>query len=139
MSLRLLTCSLLLIALALFTRPLASQNGQGAQNPTAEPKWEYKVLRIDANQCSSENDLATSLNFIGQQGWELLSYERFPLPFPKDAEGTLLLKPAATGHGAQTTPHTADSFQGTITMKMVQAQSGGCRLMFKRPWHPTAR
>src|SRR5258708_39226996 len=107
MSLRLLTCSLLLVALAVFTHPLASQKGQGTQSPTPPPKWEYKLLRIDATQCTQENELTISLNLIGQEGWELVNYERFAPPFPRDAEGTLLLKPAATGHGAETTPQTA--------------------------------
>ena len=139
MSLRLLSCSLLLVALAVFTRPVASQNGQGTQPSAIEPKWEYKVIRVDANQCSSENDLATSMNLIGQQGWELVNYERFLAPFPRDAEGTLLIKPAATGPGAAQTPQTADSFLGTITMKMAQTQGGSCQLMFKRHWRPPAR
>ena len=136
MSLRLLTCSLLLIALAVFTHPLASQNGQGTQNLTPPPKWEYKLLRVDVNQCALENELTISLNLIGQEGWELVNYERLSTAFPKDAEGTLLLRPAATGHGAETTPQTADSFQGTITMKMGLAQVGGCRFMFKRQVRP---
>jgi hypothetical protein len=139
MSLRLLSCSLLLVALAVFIRPVASQSGQGTQKPTAEPKWEYKVIRVDANECSSENELAISMNLIGQQGWELVSYERFSAPFPRDAEGTLLLQPAATGPGAAVAPQTADSFLGTITMKMAQTQGGSCRLMFKRQWRSPAR
>ncbi len=132
MSLRLLTCSLSLIALAVFTHPLASQNSQSTSSPTPMPKWEYKLLRVDVNQCAQENELTTSLNLIGQEGWELVNYERFAPSFPRDAEGTLLLRPAATGHGAETTPQTADSFQGTITMKMGATQTGGCRFMFKR-------
>jgi hypothetical protein len=136
MSLRLLTCSLLLIALAVFTHPLASLNGQGTQIPIPPPKWEYKLLRVDVNQCALENELTTSLNLIGQEGWELVNYERFSSSFPKDADGTLLIRPAATGAGAQTTPQTADSFTGTITMRMGPTQAGGCRFMFKRQVRP---
>jgi hypothetical protein len=136
MSLRLLSCSLLLVALAVFTHPLASQNGQGTQNSTPPPKWEYKLFKVDVNQCALENELTTSLNLIGLEGWELVNYERLSSSFPKDADGTLLLRPAATGHGAETTPQTADSFQGTITMKMGPTQAGGCRFMFKRQVKP---
>ena len=95
MSSRLLIFSLaVLIALAVFTHPLISQN------PQLLPKWEYKVSRFDSGLCSSEGELAVNLNVLGQDGWELVSYERFPVPFPRDAEGTLLIKPAATGPGA---------------------------------------
>ena len=127
MSSRLLIFSLaVLIALAVFTHPLISQN------PQLLPKWEYKVSRFDSGLCSSEGELAVNLNVLGQDGWELVSYERFPVPFPRDAEGTLLIKPAATGPGAQTQPQTADSFTGNITMRMAQTSAGGCRFLFKR-------
>jgi hypothetical protein len=135
MSLRLLSFSLVLVALAVFTRPLVSQNPQGTQNAPL-PKWEYKVVKIDSSLCSAEPELATSLNTIGQEGWELISYERFLPQFPRDADGTLLIRPAATGPGAQTTPQTADSFQGTIKMRMAEAQPGTCRFMFKRQAKP---
>lgn len=129
MSSRLLIFSLvILVALAAFTLPSISQNPQGPL-----PKWEYKASRFDSGLCSTEGELATSLNVLGQDGWELVSYERFPAPFPKDAQGTLLIRPAATGHGAQTQPQTADSFTGDITMRMVQTSPGGCRFLFKRP------
>src|SRR2546421_7482059 len=96
-----------------------------SQNPQLLPKWEYKVSRFDSGLCSSESELAVNLNVLGQDGWELVSYERFPAPFPRDAEGTLLIKPAATGPGAQTQPQTADSFTGNITMRMAQTSAGG--------------
>ena len=131
MSLRLLSFSLVLVALAVFTHPLVSQNSQGTQNAAYPPKWEYKVVRIDSGLCSAESELTTPLNVIGQEGWELVSYERYPALFPRDADGTLLIRPAATGHGAETTPQTADSFQGTITMRMAQTQPGSCRFLFK--------
>jgi hypothetical protein len=132
MSLRLLNFSLVLVALAVLTHPLVSQNSQGTQYVGPLPKWEYKVVKIDAGLCSAEPELANSLNIIGQEGWELVSYERFLGQFPRDADGTLLIKPAATGAGAQTVPQTADSFTGTITMRMTQTQPGSCRFMFKR-------
>ena len=62
----------------------------------------------------------------------MVSYERLSNLFPKDAEGTLLIRPAATGLGKEHTPQTADSFQGTMTLKMAQAQPGACRFLFKR-------
>ena len=136
MSLRLLSGSLLLVALAVFTYPLVSQNPQGTQNAAPLPKWEYKVVKIDANLCSNEPELSTSLNIIGQDGWELVSYERLLPPFPRDAEGSLLIRPAATGPGAQTQPQTADSFTGNITMRMGQTQPGSCRFLFKRQLRP---
>ena len=136
MSLRLLSFSLVLVALAVFTHPLVSQNSQGTQNAALLPKWEYKVVKIDTNLCSAESELTTSLNVVGQEGWELVSYERYAALFPRDADGTLLIKPAATGPGAQTTPQTADSFQGTITMRMAQTQPGSCRFLFKRQAKP---
>ena len=132
MSLRLLSGSLILAALAVFTYPLVSQNSQGTQYATPLPKWEYKVIRVETNLCSTENELTTSLNVIGLEGWEIVSYERLLPPFPRDAEGTLLIRPAATGHGAQTQPQTADSFTGNITMRMGQTQPGNCRFLFKR-------
>lgn len=132
MSSRLLIFSLVvLVALAVFAHPLISQNSQGLL-----PKWEYKVSRFDSGLCSSEAELATSLNVLGQDGWELVSYERFLAPFPRDAEGTLLIKPAATGPGAQTQPQTADSFTGKITMRMAQTSADGCRFLFKRQARP---
>jgi hypothetical protein len=75
----------------------------------------------------------------GQQGWELVNYERLSLSFPRDAEGTLLIKPAATGPGKLNNPQTVDSFQGTMTMKMAQGQPPECRLLFKRQLHATAK
>ena len=47
--------------------------------------------------------VANSLNATGEQGWELVSYERLSNLFPKDAEGTLLIRPAATGPGREHT------------------------------------
>lgn len=128
MSSRLLIVSLVvLIALAVFTHPLISQNPPGPI-----PKLEYKVTRVDSGLCSAENELSAALNVIGQEGWELVSYERFAAPFPRDAEGTILLRPAATGHGAETQPQTADSFTGNITMRLAQTSGGACRFLFKR-------
>jgi hypothetical protein len=133
MSLRLLAASLVLGSFALMRGLLPAPAAQAPQGQPVAPKWEYKALRLDANQCSYENQVATSLNSAGEEGWELVSYERLSGTFPKDADGTLLIRPAATGPGREHSPQTADSFQGTITMKMTPTQPGACRFLFKRP------
>jgi hypothetical protein len=132
MSLRLLAGSLLLGSFALMRGLMPFPAVQAPEKHMIGPKWEYKALRLDANQCSYENQIAGSLNLAGDEGWELVSYERLSIIFPKDADGTLLIRPAATGPGREHTPQTADSFQGTITMKMAPAQPGACRFLFKR-------
>jgi hypothetical protein len=126
--------ALLLVAFAAFKFPAASPAGRADENPTTGSKWEYKILRMDANHCYSDEEVARSLNFVGEQGWDLVSYEHLELSFPQGAQGTILIKPAATGVGRDSTPQTADSFQGTINMKMTQSQPGGCRFLFKRLW-----
>ena len=131
MSLRLLAASLLLGSLALFRGFMPSTSAQSQGQPVG-PKWEYKALKLDATQCSVEGLVANSLNAAGDDGWELVSYERLSNLFPKDAEGTLLIRPAATGPGREHSPQTADSFQGTMTMKMAPMQPGACRFLFKR-------
>ena len=115
------------------------QSSQAPEKPTLGPKWEYKALKLDASQCSVEALVANSLNVTGEEGWELVSYERLSNLFPKDAEGTLLIRPAAVGPGREHTPQTADSFQGTMTMKMAPMQPGACRFLFKRPAPAIAR
>jgi hypothetical protein len=134
MSLRMLGSALLLVALAAFKFPAASPAGQAGENPTTGSKWEYKILRMDANHCYIDEEVARSLNIVGQDGWDLVNYERLELSFPRDAQGTLLIRPAATGVGRDSTPQTADSFQGTIKMNMAQSQPGACRFLFKRLW-----
>jgi len=83
--------------------------------------------------------VANSLNAAGDEGWELVSYERLSNMFPKDAEGTLLIRPAASGPGREHSPQTADSFQGTMAMKMAPMQPGACRFLFKRLTPTVAR
>jgi hypothetical protein len=132
MSLRLLAGSLLLGSFALIRGFMPFQSPQATEKPTPGPKWEYKAFKLDADQCSVESLVARSLNAAGDEGWELVSYERLSNLFPKDAEGMLLIRPAATGPGREHSPQTADSFQGTMTMKMAQIQPGACRFLFKR-------
>jgi len=139
MSLRLLAGSLLLGSIALMRGLLPFQSSQAVEKPTLGPKWEYKALKLDSSQCSVEALVANSLNAAGNEGWELVSYERLANLFPKDAEGTLLIRPAANGAGREHTPQTADSFQGTMTMKMAPMQPGACRFLFKRPAPAAAR
>jgi hypothetical protein len=131
MSLRLLVGSLVLSSFILIRGLLPATTAQATEKPPVRPKWEYKALRLEASQCAYENQIATALNTAGQDGWELVGYERLA-GFPNDANGTLLIRPAATASGRDHTPQTADSFQGTMTMKMVPAQPGACRLLLKR-------
>ncbi len=133
MSLRLLAGSLLLGSFALIRGLMPFQSSQATERPTLGPKWEYKALKLDPRECSVEALVGNSLNAAGEEGWELVSYERLSNLFPKDAEGTLLIRPAASGPGREHTPQTADSFQGTMTMKMAPMQPGACRFLFKRP------
>lgn len=124
-------CLLLLGMLALMgLTPLPA--AQSPERAAIHPKWEYKVLKLEARQCQFEEQVVSALNFAGEEGWELMSYERLSIAFPKDAEGTLLIRPAATGPGREHTPQTADSFQGSIKMKMTEVQPGACRLLLKR-------
>ena len=139
MSPRLLVCVLLLIVLAAFKFPTSVPSQQPPENPNARMRWEYKVFNMDANSCASEGYVTGALNSLGQEGWELVGYQRVPTPFPLEAEGALLIKPAATGQGAAVQPITADSFEGTINMKMAPVQPGGCQMVLKRQWRPPAR
>ena len=131
MSLRLLVGSLVLGSIALIRGFMPVIAAQATEKPPFRPKWEYKALRLEASQCAYENQIATALNTAGQDGWELVGYERM-VAFPNEANGTLLIRPAATGSGRDHTPQTADSFQGTMTMKMAPMQPGACRFLFKR-------
>jgi hypothetical protein len=133
MSLRLLLASLFLGSFALIKGFGPFPAAQALEKQLIGPKWEYKALKLDATQCSVEGLVAHSLNDAGDEGWELVSYERLANLFPKDAEGTLLIRPAATGTGLEHTPQTADSFKGTMTMRMAAMQPGACRFLFKRP------
>lgn len=138
MSLRMLGSLFLLITVAAVIVPMNHATGQAAEDTTIWPKWEYKVITIDGYRCASEEALASSLHASGQQGWELVNYEQAPIPFPKEAEGTLVIRPAATGAGRDVTPQLADSFQGEIGLKIEQPQPPACRLLFKRQAHPPA-
>lgn len=149
MFLRLLGCSLLLAGIAAWMPkavPYASQTKENTAGVTKweYTKWEYKVMRVPAGQCSGENDLNAALDANGRQGWEMVNFERITPPpeFPKEAQGSLLMRPAATGPGSAVTPQTADSFQGTITMKMAPSDPPRpevCRVYFKREIIPVDR
>ena len=139
MSPRLLVCVLLLIVLAAFKFPTSVPSQQPPETPNARIRWEYKVFNMDANSCVSEGYVTGALNSLGQEGWELVGYQRVPTPFPHEAEGALLIKPAATGQGAAVQPITADSFEGAINMKMAPVQPGGCQMVLKRQWRPPAK
>lgn len=134
MSLRQAVYLSLLVLLVVFTASMAAPGPQSSNYPANWPRWEYRMLRLEGNWCLSENQVTGALNTLGQQGWELVTYEHpFP-PFPRDAQGTLLIVPAATGPNKDVVPQTADSFQGKITMTMEppQQQGAGCSMLLKR-------
>jgi hypothetical protein len=112
--------------------PMTSQTEQDQEGPATGPRWQYKVVKLDQSRCTCEQPLGEVLNDLGQRGWELTSYERLSPAFPKEADGTILIKPAATGAGKLNNPQTVDSFQGTMTLKMPQSPQSECRLLFKR-------
>jgi len=154
MALRLMGCALLLMMLAAFKVP-ASPARADAEQPAPPPSWEYKVITLDGLRCAQDQAMTKTLNASGQEGWELMSYERpAPPPFPEEAEGTLLIKPAATGPGRMNNPQTVDSFTGTMELKMGQAISRNrsrtrpqiqsqdqppCRMLFKRQLKSAAK
>jgi hypothetical protein len=136
MSSRVLGYSLLMVVIAACILPMIAPSQQPARTAITtlnEFRWEYKVLRTDGNVCASE----AAFNSLGQQGWELVAQNHLVAPVPKEAEGTLLIVPAATGPNKDVSPPTADSFQGKITMQMGELQPGTCMAVFKRPWHPS--
>ena len=135
MSLRVLGRVLLVAAVAALRSPLPTA---ASQEPAVEPLWEYRVVAVEARRCAFDDAVATTLNASGQKGWELVSYEHISFAFPKEADGTIVMRPAATGAGKNVSPQLADSFQGTVNLKLTQEQPAGCRLVFKRPFHPPA-
>jgi hypothetical protein len=139
MPLRMLGCALLLMVFVAVRPSMTSQTEQDQEERATEPRWEYKVVRVDQYRCASEQALVAALNTIGQKGWELVRYERLLPFFPKDADGTLLIRPAATGVGKLNNPQTADSFQGTMTLKMGTVQQPECRVLFKRQANAKAK
>ena len=136
MTLRLLGCSLLLISLAAFKFQTARPTQPELKAEV--PKWEYNVEKLDGQQCAV--NLNPTLANAGRDGWELVTFERFEVPapaFPTEAQGKLVIAPAANGAGRLNNPPTADSFDGTIQMKMPAPQQqpplqAGCRMIFKR-------
>jgi hypothetical protein len=132
MSLRLFAGSLLLVVVAVCAFSMIARTQQPAPSQTTGVRWEYKVIRTEGNLCASES----ALNNVGQQGWELVAYDRVSSPYPKDAEGSLLITPAATGPNKDINPPTADSFQGRISMKMSDVPPAACLMVFKRQFHP---
>jgi hypothetical protein len=134
MSLRILGSLLLLTVFTAFRMPVGSVSGQEPQTPPPYngPKWEYNVVRLGPSNCTSEGSLNGILNELGLRGWELVSYEPLSPPFT-NADGTILIRPAATGAGRDVQPQLADSFQGNINMRMGQPDRPLCRVLFKRP------
>ena len=139
MSLRLTIYVFLLALLVIFTASMTAPWQQPSGNPAYYgPRWEYRALRLEEPSCLSEGDVTRAANVLGREGWELVAYDRPVPPFPNQAEGTLLIVPAATGPNKDVVPQTADSFQGNIDMKMVppQQHTSGCMLLFKREAYP---
>ncbi len=143
MPLRIFEYALLLIVFTTFGPSIASQTDQS--EPATEPPWEYKVVNFSSPQCVSEG-LAAELNKSGEKGWELVNFALVPEPFPSNADGTLLIKPAATGPGKLNNPQTADSFEGTMSLTMDAAKTRdavrkphGCMALFKRIRHVKTR
>ena len=140
-----LFAGLLLIALFVAWKLPTASSGQETKTsevPTAkEIKWEYRVHRIDGRQCAVESAFSEPLTRLGLEGWELVAIEHSLPVLPKDAEGTLVIRPAATGPGREHTPMTADSFEGNIHMHMAEApaQPGVCLLILKRPGRTSSR
>ena len=134
MSLRILGCLLLLTLFTAFKTPITSAGRQETETQSSESMWEYNVVRFDPSRCTNEEVFTATLNAMGLKGWEVVSYERLTPMFP-NAEGNILMRPAATGAGRDVTPQLADSFQGTITMRMAQSPADRtyCRVLFKRP------
>lgn len=135
MSLRLLGAALMLVALAFWKAPAIS-GSQEQKVASPGPRWEYKVIRLDSTRCSNEGGETTLFNEAGRDGWELVNYVVTAISLPHDTEGSLLIRPAATGPGKQNNPQTADSFAGTMSLKMGQARADSCQAVFKRMWHP---
>jgi len=132
MSLRILGGLVLVFAVVALRAPLTPAVGQGTQ-PAAEPVWEYRVVNLDSRACISEDAMTATLNANGRQGWELVGYQTGPGQLPNEVGGSILMRPAATGAGKDVSPQLADSFQGTINLRMSQPyQTGACRLVFKR-------
>ena len=148
MPLRLMGCALFLLALVVFKLP-ASSVTPDAEKPAPPPKWEYKTVTLEEPKCAQDRDITHALNMAGLEGWELVSYEH-PMPpaIPQEAEGTLLIKPAATGPGKLNNPQTVDSFTGTMELKMAQEKTRRyahpqpqppCRMLFKRKLKPVVK
>lgn len=134
MSSRVLGYSVLLILITAFCVPMIAPTQQTPATPSPLTKWEYKVNTLEGSTCT-EAQISNSLNSLGQQGWELVAYERLAPAFPREAQGSLLIAPASH---STTSPPTADSFEGAITMKMGQSTPGGCQMVLKRQARPQA-
>lgn len=132
MSSRVMGYALLLLAIGVFALAMNARSQQSQDEAGRRTKWEYKVVGLEGSPCSQDGQVLASLNSLGQEGWELVSYEQAAPSFPKDAEGTLLIAPAATSPSQDTTPPLADSFRGSMNLRMATSLPGGCRMILKR-------
>ena len=114
-----LLMTLTLVALCIFL----VQGGRTQDKARAHFRWEYKVIEYSASGCSGDN-LQTTLNSSGDQGWELTSMT--PVA---NGESQIVLQTASLGYGKEVTPNLTDSWQGVVS----PTSEPGCRLVFRRP------
>jgi len=139
MSLRLPVYFSLVFLLVMFTTSMTTPVQQSSNRAEIWPKWEYKMLRLEGPSCLYENQVTGPLNALGQQSWELVTFER-PAPlFPRQADGNMLVRPAATGPNKDVVPQTADSFEGKITMQLEPQPLPACSMLLKRPIYPQGK
>jgi len=137
MSLRVLGCLVLIVMVIALRPPLTPAAGQQGTQTALEPVWEYRVVGLESFRCNNETAMTQALNVLGREGWELVGYQPGPMEFPSSVDGTILMRPAATGAGKDVQPQLADSFQGNIKLAMQRPQVSACRLVFKREAGPT--
>jgi len=129
MRLRWFAAAGLVLGLAAWMMPATARAFFGQNVSYQGPRWEYRMMRLEGAQCSIDG----GLNKAGQEGWELVSFSPVSVSFaPPEAQGSLLIRPAATGVGAQNNPQTADSFTGTMTLRISEAHADACQAVFKR-------
>lgn len=114
----------LLLALALATVSILLVQGARTQEKArAHFRWEYRVQEYGASECSG-NSLQSSLNSLGDQGWEMTGMT--PIA---NGESQIVLQTASLGYGKEVVPNLTDSWQGVIS----PTSEPGCRMVFRRP------
>lgn len=131
MSMRIPACLLLFIAVAAVKSSVAQVAGQNAET-TKEPLWEYRVIVLDPNECMSQTAMSNVLNTNGRRGWELISLHAGPPQSSGVAEGSVAMRADLPNGRQDLYPQLVGSYQGSISLKLPQAQAGACQLVFKR-------